>query len=58
MGAAQLALETDPRNVRAKYLYGDALIKNGYLDKGCTYLRALKRYVLAVNRANAAGCPN
>jgi serine/threonine-protein kinase len=58
MGAAQLALEADPRNVRARYLFGDALIKNGHVERGCTYLRALKRIPLAVSRANAAGCPN
>ncbi|MDQ3334379.1 MAG: serine/threonine protein kinase [Myxococcota bacterium] len=37
---ADLALQADPRNQRAKYLYGDALIKYGQTDKGCRYLRA------------------
>jgi serine/threonine-protein kinase len=58
MGAAQLALEQDPRNTRAQYLFGDALIKNGLTERGCAYLRALKHLPLAVSRANAAGCPN
>ena len=36
---ADLALQADPRNARAKFLYGDALIKYGQTDKGCRYLR-------------------
>jgi serine/threonine-protein kinase len=37
---ADLALQADPRNQRAKFLYGDALIKYNQVDKGCRYLRA------------------
>ncbi len=36
---ADLALKADPRNARAKFLYGDALIKYNRADKGCRYLR-------------------
>ena len=38
---ADLALQADPRNARAKFLYGDALIKYGQTDKGCRYLRSV-----------------
>jgi eukaryotic-like serine/threonine-protein kinase len=38
---ADLALALDKRNPRAKYLYGDALIKYGQTDKGCRYLREI-----------------
>jgi serine/threonine-protein kinase len=40
---ADLALALDKRNARAKYLYGDALIKYGQTDKGCRYLREVGR---------------
>jgi hypothetical protein len=58
LAEADLALRADPRSARAKYLLGDALIKSGDLDHGCTYLRALKRNQLAHDRARAAGCPD
>jgi hypothetical protein len=54
---ADLAHQADPRNPRAKYLLGDALIKYNNLDKGCAYLRELGRNPLAQSRASAAGCP-
>jgi hypothetical protein len=54
---ADLALRADPRSVRARYLLGDALIKSGDLDRGCAYLRQLKRNPQARQRARAAGCP-
>lgn len=38
---SDLALRADPRNARAKFLYGDALIKYNQADKGCRYLRAV-----------------
>jgi serine/threonine protein kinase len=57
LAEADLALREDPRNARAKYLLGDALIKYGDLARGCAYLRTLGRNALAVARANAAGCP-
>jgi hypothetical protein len=38
---ADLALRADRRNARAKFLYGDALIKYGHTEKGCRYLRQL-----------------
>jgi cytochrome c-type biogenesis protein CcmH/NrfG len=57
LAEADLALRADPNSVRAKYLLGDALIKSGDLDRGCTYLRALRRSVTARDRARAAGCP-
>jgi serine/threonine-protein kinase len=57
LAEADLALRADPRNVRAKYLLADALIKAGDVERGCTYLRALKRNQVAHDRARAAGCP-
>jgi serine/threonine-protein kinase len=54
---ANLALDADPRNVRARYLGGDALIKDRDLERGCKYLRAAKDYPPAQERARAAGCP-
>ncbi len=57
LAEADLALRADPRSARAKYLLGDALIKSGDLDRGCEYLRALKRSPEARARASAAGCP-
>ncbi|HEU0036890.1 MAG TPA: serine/threonine-protein kinase [Kofleriaceae bacterium] len=57
LAEADLALAADPRNVRAKYLLGDALIKSGDLDRGCQTLRQLGRNPLARSRAHAAGCP-
>ena len=57
LAEADLALKADPRNVRAKYLLGDALIKGGDLDRGCGYLAALGHNPLAMSRAAAAKCP-
>ena len=57
LAEADLALGEDPRNVRAKYLLADALIKGGDNERGCSVLRGLGRYPLALARANAANCP-
>ncbi|MGE0545428.1 MAG: protein kinase [Kofleriaceae bacterium] len=57
LSEADLALEADPRNVRARYLLADALIKGGDLDRGCEHLRLLGRSSLALARARAAKCP-
>jgi len=57
LSEADLALKANPRSVRAKFLLGDALIKSGDLDRGCTYLHALKRNQVAHDRAREAGCP-
>ena len=54
---ADLALHADPRSARAKYLVGDGLLKTGDLDRGCRYLRELKRNPGARERARAGGCP-
>jgi hypothetical protein len=54
---ADLALHADPRSVRAKYLVGDGLLKSGDLDRGCKYLRELKRNTMARDRARTGGCP-
>jgi hypothetical protein len=57
LAEADLALRANPRSVRAKFLLADALIKGGDLDRGCAYLRTLKRNQVAQDRARAAGCP-
>ncbi len=57
LAEADLALKDDPKNVRARYLLADALIKGGDMERGCSTLRALGRYPLAIARAKAANCP-
>jgi serine/threonine-protein kinase len=54
---ADVALRADPRSARARYLVGDGLLKTGDLDRGCKYLRELKRNPMARDRARAGGCP-
>jgi serine/threonine-protein kinase len=54
---AEAALRIDPRNVRARYLAGDALLLDGDLERGCKYLRMIKRNPEAASRARSAGCP-
>ncbi|HEY5923123.1 MAG TPA: serine/threonine-protein kinase [Kofleriaceae bacterium] len=54
---ADAALQLEPRNVRARFLLADGLIASGDLDRGCRYLRELKRNPTARARANQAGCP-
>jgi len=54
---ADLAHQLDPRNVRAMFLIGDAMIETGDLANGCPHLRALPRYAEAKARADSAGCP-
>ncbi len=56
LAEADLALRSDPKSARAKYLLGDALVATGDLDRGCKYLLALKRDSRAAARARAAGC--
>jgi serine/threonine protein kinase len=56
LAEADLALRTNPRNVRAKFLLADALLKTGDSARGCQYLRTLKRYRPAITRAREAGC--
>jgi serine/threonine-protein kinase len=56
LAEADLALRSDPKSTRAKYLLGDALVATGDLDRGCKYLLALKRDTRAQQRARAAGC--
>jgi len=54
---ADAALRADPRNTRARFLLGDGLIASGDLDRGCKYLRDLKKNTTALTRARQAGCP-
>ena len=52
---ADQALELDPRNQRARYLLGDALVSTDRVN-GCKYLRSASRVAAARARADAAGC--
>jgi len=54
---ADFALRANPRSARARYLVGDALIKSGDLDRGCSYLAPIKQLPAVRARARAAGCP-
>jgi len=57
LAEADLALRADPRSVRAKFLLGDAQLKNNDPDRGCATLHALKGIQMAQDRTRAAGCP-
>ena len=57
LAEADAALQADPRNVRARLLFADALIASGDLDRGCKHLRDLGRNPTARQRARQAGCP-
>ena len=58
LAAADTVLRTDPGNLRARFLAGDALIRSGDIDNGCKYLAMAKPLVIARTRARAAGCPD
>jgi serine/threonine-protein kinase len=57
LAEADAALQVEPRNERALLLFADALIASGDLDRGCKYLRGLRRNPTAALRARQAGCP-
>ena len=57
LAEADLALDRDPRNARARYLMGDALVTTGDVANGCRYLRSARRIPAAAARLAAAGCP-
>jgi serine/threonine-protein kinase len=57
LAEADAALQADPRNVRARFLFADALIASGDLDRGCKYLRDLGKNPTARERSRQAGCP-
>jgi hypothetical protein len=54
---SEAAHRADPRDVRARMMYADALIMTGSKERGCAELRALKRIPAARTRASDAGCP-
>jgi len=58
LAEADAALRADPRNVRARFLFADALIASGDLDRGCKHLRDLGKNPTARERARQAGCPS
>jgi len=55
LAEADAAHQLDPRNLRARYLLGDALLATGDTANGCRYLRSARR--LAEARKALAGCP-
>jgi eukaryotic-like serine/threonine-protein kinase len=57
LAEADAALQADPRNVRARFLFADALIAAGDLERGCRHLRELGKNPTARERARQAGCP-
>ncbi len=57
LAEADLAVQLEPKNVRAIYLLADALIQGGDLEGGCARLRGLGRVRAAVARRKSAGCP-
>jgi hypothetical protein len=57
LAEADAALQADPRNVRARFLFADALIASGDLERGCKYLRDLRKNPTARARSRQAGCP-
>ncbi len=54
---AQEALKLDPSNLSARFYMGDALLASGDLDHGCQILRNIKKFALAAQRMQLAGCP-
>jgi serine/threonine protein kinase len=54
---SETAHQADPRDLRARMMYADALIVTGSKERGCTELRALARVPAARERARQAGCP-
>ncbi|HVK78369.1 MAG TPA: protein kinase [Kofleriaceae bacterium] len=54
---AHEALEIDPRNQRARYLLGDALVATGDQANGCKYLRSATRIAAARELVRSAACP-
>jgi tRNA A-37 threonylcarbamoyl transferase component Bud32 len=53
---ADAALQLDARNVRARFLLAEGLIASGDVDRGCKYLRELRRNPTAQSLARQAGC--
>jgi serine/threonine-protein kinase len=51
------AFRADPRDVRARMMYADALIITGSKERGCAELRAIRRHAAARERARQAECP-
>jgi eukaryotic-like serine/threonine-protein kinase len=58
LAEADAALQAEPRNMRARFLFADALIASGDLDRGCKHLRELGKNPTARERARQAGCPS
>jgi serine/threonine-protein kinase len=53
MAEADLALQADPRNLRARFLLGDALLASGDADNGCRQLRQAQALPVAKARLEA-----
>jgi serine/threonine-protein kinase len=57
LSEADLARTADPHSAEANFLFGDALITGGNLERGCEFLRRASRLAEASARARDAGCP-
>jgi serine/threonine-protein kinase len=57
LAEADAALRINPNSARARMLAADVMLQSGDLERGCKYLRMLKRNPDAAARARAAGCP-
>lgn len=58
LGPAGAVLQAQPGNLRARFLAGDALLRDGEFDNGCKYLAMARQLAVARTRARAAGCPD
>ena len=58
LGPAGAVLQAQPGNLRALFLAGDALIRDGDTNNGCKYLAMARQLAVARARAHAAGCPD
>ena len=58
LGPAGAVLQVQPGNLRARFLAGDALLRDGETENGCKYLAMAKALPVARTRARAAGCPD
>jgi serine/threonine-protein kinase len=54
---SQAAHQADPRDVRARMMYADALLVTGNKERACAELHAIRRVRAARDQASAAGCP-
>jgi eukaryotic-like serine/threonine-protein kinase len=57
LAEADAALALDPRDLRARFLAGEALLETGDIDRACKYLRQARRLRAARTLLAAGRCP-